>query len=89
MPCRHQKSAYGLLTSCWGILHKKTDMKKVNLKYIVVALIILHNLCIARCHPCKPRWKLTVEQLGFSKREILCQPNKKESMKIPHVLQIG
>ena len=41
--------------------------------------VMLHNLCIAKCNPCKPRWRLTVEQLDLSNRDILCQPNKKES----------
>ena len=40
---------------------------------------MLHNLCIAKCNPCKPRWRLTVEQLELSNRDILCKPNKKES----------
>ena len=35
--------------------------------------------CVARCDPCKSRWRLRVDRLGLSNRDIFCQPNKKES----------
>ena len=42
---------------------KKTDVKLVNVKYVTLLCILLHNLCIAMKDPCKPRWRLSVQEL--------------------------
>ena len=42
---------------------KKTDVKFVNVKYVTLLCILLHNLCIAMKVPCKPRWHLSVQEL--------------------------
>ena len=64
------ENGYGMLKSQWRILYKKTEMKIYNLKYIVMACVMLHNLCIARNNPCNPRWRLTVEELGLNSADI-------------------
>ena len=60
------ENVYGMLKSQWRILYKKTEMKIYNLKYIVMACVMLHNLCIARNDPCNPRWRLTVKKLELN-----------------------
>ena len=42
-------------------------MKVYNLKYVVTACVMLHNICIATNNPCNPRWKLTNKIINRSK----------------------
>ena len=37
--------------------------KLFNLRYVVMACIKLHNLCIEHNNPCEPRWWLEVNDL--------------------------
>ena len=39
-------NAYSMLKGRWRILFKKTECQLFHLRYIVIACIILHNLCI-------------------------------------------
>ena len=55
--------AYGMLKGRWRILYKKTECKLKNIRHVIMACIALHNICIARDDPCKPRWRLDIEQL--------------------------
>ena len=55
------ENAYGMLKGRWRVLCKKTEVRNFNLKYVVMACIMLHNLCIERNDPCEPRWKLEVK----------------------------
>ena len=64
------ENAYEMLKSRWRILYKKTEMKTYNLKHIVMAWVMLHNLCIARNDPSNPRWRLTVEELELHSADI-------------------
>ena len=50
-----------------------------NLKYIIMACIMLHNLCIDHNDPCEPRWRLEVLQLGLVKRRGSWSENKEMS----------
>ena len=50
------ENAYGMLKGRWRILYKKTECRMFNLKYVIMACIMLHNLCISRKDPCEPRW---------------------------------
>lgn len=55
--------AYGMLKGRWRILYKKTECTLKNIRHVILACIALHNICIARDDPCKPRWRLQIEKL--------------------------
>ena len=55
--------AYGMLKGRWRILYKKTECKLKNIRHVIMACIALHNICIARDDPCRPRWRLDIEKL--------------------------
>ena len=38
------ENAYGMLTGSWRILHKQTECRMYNLKYVVISCIMLYNL---------------------------------------------
>ena len=61
---------------------KKTDVKLVNVKYVTLLCILLHNLCIAMKDPCKPPWRLSVQELQLDDFIFDRQENKKESANI-------
>ena len=61
---------------------KKTDVKLVNVKYVTLLCILLHNLCIAMKKQCKPRWCLSVQELQLDDFISDRQENKKESVNI-------
>ena len=50
-----------------------------NLKYIIMACIMLHNLCIDHNDPCEPSCRLEVLQLGLVKRRGSWSENKEMS----------
>ena len=79
------ENCYGMLKGmvCLkGILYRKTDVKLVNLKYVTLQCILLHNLCIAMKGPCKLRWHLSILELQLDDFIFDCQENKKESANI-------
>ena len=49
----------------WRILYKKTEYCMFNLKYIIMAAIMLHNLCISCNDPCESRWRLEVHEFAL------------------------
>lgn len=57
------ENAYGMLKGRWRFIFKMCEAKLYNIKYIIMAAVLLHNICIHFNDTCKPRWKLTVEQL--------------------------
>ena len=57
--------AYGMLKGRWRILYKKTDCRLGNISSVIMTCITLHNICIHRDDPCKPRWRLDVNQLNL------------------------
>ena len=68
------ENAFGMLKGRWRILYRKTECRMFNLKYVIMASIMLHNLCISLHDPCEPRWRLEVKELGlirkpFSRKE--------------------
>ena len=58
-----KEHAYGMLKGRWRILYKKTECKLKNIRHVIMACIALHNICIARDNPCRPRWRLDIEKL--------------------------
>ena len=55
--------AYEMLKGRWRILYKKTECKLANIQHVIMACITLHN--ISKADPCKPRWRLKVEELNL------------------------
>ena len=53
----------------------------VNLKYIIMACVMLHNFCIAKLDLCNLRWRLSVEDLELNNTVIKRRANKGESNK--------
>ena len=40
------EKTYGMLKGRWRILYKKTECRRFNLHYVIIACIALHNICI-------------------------------------------
>ena len=59
------ENAYGMLKGRFRILYIKTECQLKNLNYLIMACVMLHNLCISVRDPCLPRWRLQVKQLGL------------------------
>ena len=76
------ENCYGMFKGRWRILYKKTDVKLVNVKYVTLLCTLLHNLCIAMKDPCKPRWRLSVQELQLDDFIFDRQENKTESANI-------
>ena len=70
-------NCYGMLKGRWRILYKKVDVKLMNVKYVTLLCILLHNLCITMKDPCKPRWCLRIQELQLDDFIFDCQENKK------------
>ena len=60
------ENCYGMLKIHWRILYKKAESKVFNLKYVIMACMMLHDFCIAIHDPCNPRWCLNVEELELN-----------------------
>ena len=61
------------------ILYKKTEVRNFNLKYVVMACIMLHNLCIERNDPCESRWKLEVKDIELFEKPLKRTKDSNES----------
>ena len=61
--------AYGMLKGRWRILYKKTECRMRNVKYIIMACILLHNLCIELSDPCQPRWRFEVGEFSLMPKQ--------------------
>ena len=74
------ENAYGMLKGRWLILFKKIECQLFNLRYIAMACITLHNLCIEICtDPCQPRWSLEVDDLNLIRKRLRRPEDKRES----------
>ena len=62
------ENCYGMLKGRWRILYKTVEVKKHNVKYVIMSCIMLHNLCIEMNDPCNPRWILKVKELGMKNK---------------------
>lgn len=65
--------------SRWRLLHKKCQCKLYNIKYVIMAGVLLHNICIHRNDP-KSRWRLEVEHLLARKFLNTTKPRWKQKM---------
>ena len=75
------ENCFGTLKIRWQILYKKAASKVFNLKYIIMACMMLHNFCISRHDPCYPCCRLSVEVLELNNTVIKRRANKGESNK--------
>ena len=73
------KNAYGMLKGDWRILFKRIECRLFNLRYIILACIALHSLCISVSDTYKPRWKLHIQDLGLIKKRIIRNESNVES----------
>ena len=73
------ENTYGMLKGRWRFLYKKTEAQSENLRYIIMACIALHNLCIAENDPCKPRWQLEVRKLDLIRGSLIREESKVKS----------
>ena len=46
------------------------------MKYVIMATVLLHNLCIHTNDPCKPRWKIDVENLEFTDKSVFYKESR-------------
>ena len=58
------------------ILYKKTECRLFNLKYIVMASVMLHNLCMDVDDPCLPHWGLHVKNTSLIREQVEKQKTK-------------
>ena len=73
------ENAYGMLKGRWRFLFKQTECRMFNLKNIIMACILLHNICIAHNDPCEPRWRLTVKNLSLISKQLSKRGEDKKS----------
>ena len=64
------ENVYGMLKGHWRLIYKKCECKLHIIKYVVMAAVVLHNLCIHTNDPCKPRWKISVENIEFTDKSV-------------------
>ena len=57
------ENAYGMLKGRWWIIYKKCECKLYNINYVTMVVVLLYNICIHRNDPCKPRWRLSVDDV--------------------------
>ena len=62
------ENAYGMLKGKFRILYKKTEGQLKNLKYVIMACVMLHNLCISVRDPHLRCWRLQVKQLDLIRK---------------------
>ena len=72
------ENAYDMLKGRWCIALKKTECQLFNLRYIVMACIAFHNLCIEISDPCQPRWRLEVDDLDLIRKRLRRAEDKRE-----------
>ena len=73
------EKAYDKLKSRWRILYQKTELKIYNLKYVIMACVMLNHFCIHTNDPCNTRWKLSLEEVELNVGKINRQQNNRIS----------
>ena len=64
-------------------------MSTFQLRYIIMAFIALHNICVDRSDPCQPRRRLKVEQLELMEKPLSRAVDKKKSNLIRMKISYG
>lgn len=65
------------------MLYKKPKCKLHNTKYVTMATVLFHNICIYKNDPGKPHWRLDVEHLELVNHDTLqleSRDSKRQSM---------
>ena len=70
------ENTYGMLKGRWRFLLKETECRPNNIRYIIMACIALHNVCIDEDDPCEPRWQLEVDDLALIRTRITRTENR-------------
>ena len=64
------ENSYGMLKGRRRITYKKCECKFYNIKYVITATALLHNIFIHRNDPCKPRWRLSIDDIELIDTEL-------------------
>ena len=83
------ENAYGMAKGRWRFLYKRTECRLSNIKYVIHAIIALHNICIDFHEPYKPRWVLKVRRLSVRNKVVGQEQNKNLSELTRLKSQIG
>ena len=75
---RVTENTYSMLKGRWRISYKKTEIEMYNLKYVVIACVVLHNLCLAKKDSCNLPWRLIDEEFEL-KHEIINKSKSKSA----------
>ena len=59
-----------MLKGRFRILYRKTECRLVDLKYIIMVSVILHNFYIDVNDPYLPRWRLHVKNISLIRGQI-------------------
>ena len=73
------ENAYSMLKGHFRILHKKTECRLLNLKYVVMTSVMLPNLCIDVSDPGLPRWR---QEMSKNTNFIREQVEKREDINL-------
>ena len=68
-----------MLKGRFRFLYKKAECQPNNLRYVIMACIALHNICISENDPCLPQWQLEVDQLDLIRGILIRQEHKEQS----------
>ena len=55
-----------MLEGRWRLIYNKCECKLYIIKYVFMAAVLLHNICIYRNDPCVPRWRLDVDHFDLA-----------------------
>ena len=71
-----------MLKGRWRLIGRRCEVRRHNVKYVVMLCSLLHNMCIAWKDPCKPRWRAKVKTIEFKEKSFARQESKAESIAV-------